>query len=271
MNARFSLVSISLILAGILSACGPSQAERDAAATEIVFKVYATQTAQAPTITSTFTPSLTPTPTSTSTPTSTPTGTPTNTPTFTPTATPVPTRTRTPTMTPTPRPMLMAYALTADDLPPGFVAISPKQADSLTKSMPDGSYAFGLSDEVRSQAIVGLLMPLTKRNEQLAFDAGLPALLQLFAAGFGGTDQQKLDGLEDIGEARAAITSVSKGYGAAYRCDIVGFRRGAVGAFLVVCYPDGDTPAVSLSELARLLEGRFSQYLGLQAAYLRAR
>lgn len=68
-----------------LTACGPSQAELDATATQFTANIFATQTAQAPTSTSTPTP----------------THTPTLTPTFTSTATFTPTSTASPTSTPT--------------------------------------------------------------------------------------------------------------------------------------------------------------------------
>lgn len=94
------LVVLACLLAGaVLAACGPSQAELDAQATEIAASIFGTQTAEAPT--STFTPTPTPTftPTSTPTDTPTPTFTPTPAPTSTPTPTPVP-----PTDTPSPVP-----------------------------------------------------------------------------------------------------------------------------------------------------------------------
>ena len=68
-------VLMCLSTSATLVACGPSQAKRDALATEIVAEHYATQTAEA----SRFTPTFTPTPTHTPTPAHTPT--PTHTPT----------------------------------------------------------------------------------------------------------------------------------------------------------------------------------------------
>ena len=99
MRKRMSFVWICLLTSAILVACGPSQAELDAQATEVAANIFATQTAEAPT--PTFTPTSTPTPTFT--PTQTPTPTKTPTPTFTPTSTPTPTFTPTPTATPLPR------------------------------------------------------------------------------------------------------------------------------------------------------------------------
>jgi hypothetical protein len=72
---KLLLVIIGLV-GLLLSACGPSQVEFDVTVTSIAAGIFATQTAQAPTPTETFTPSptasLTPTPTATFTPTPTP-------------------------------------------------------------------------------------------------------------------------------------------------------------------------------------------------------
>lgn len=73
-----------LIIGASLSACGPSQAEVDAHATQVVAAIFATQTAAAPTNTPTATATYKPTIT------------PTNTVTTTPTITGTPTKTRTP-------------------------------------------------------------------------------------------------------------------------------------------------------------------------------
>lgn len=69
MEKRMSFVLICLLTSAILVACGPSQA------TKIAADIFATQTAEAPTPTPTFTPTSTPTPTPTSTSTPTPTAT----------------------------------------------------------------------------------------------------------------------------------------------------------------------------------------------------
>ena len=57
----------------VLSACGPSEGEMQATGTQVADEIFGTQTALAPTATSTNTPSITPTPTETLTPTITPT------------------------------------------------------------------------------------------------------------------------------------------------------------------------------------------------------
>lgn len=84
-------MALVLLTGVILTTCGPSQAELDAQATEVAAIIFATQTAEAPTLTPT--PTLTSTPTPTLPPTATPTPIP---PTDTPTPTPSPTPTPTP-------------------------------------------------------------------------------------------------------------------------------------------------------------------------------
>lgn len=108
MKPRFVVAVCCLFALTLLAACGNSQQQRDAQATEIAAAIFATQTAEAPTVTptgtSTSTPTSTPTPTHTATSTSTPTPTHTATPTSTPTSTPTNTATPTPTNTATPEP-----------------------------------------------------------------------------------------------------------------------------------------------------------------------
>jgi len=80
----YSLVGMSFV------ACGSSQHQKEARATEIAASIFATQTSGAPsTATPTFTPTLTPTSTDTPTATFTPTPTATPSPTQTPEATPM--------------------------------------------------------------------------------------------------------------------------------------------------------------------------------------
>ncbi|UCF60324.1 MAG: hypothetical protein JSV37_11230 [Anaerolineaceae bacterium] len=80
MDKKALIILALLLLSGIIAACGPSQDELDAQATEIAANIFATQTAEAPTSTPTSSPTSTPTSTHTLTPTYTQTPTPTLTP-----------------------------------------------------------------------------------------------------------------------------------------------------------------------------------------------
>jgi basic membrane protein A len=124
--------SLLVVTALLLSACGTSQEDLDATATQIAAEIFATQTAQAPTATPTFTP----TPTPTDTPTLTPTPTPTDTP--SPTPTPTPTPTPPPTDTPTPTPPV------AIDIPEGWVLYI---AGDLALALPERWQAIDVTEE----------------------------------------------------------------------------------------------------------------------------
>ncbi|OQY16467.1 MAG: hypothetical protein B6I35_15810 [Anaerolineaceae bacterium 4572_32.2] len=113
-----------------LTACGPSQAELDAEATESATASFATQTAEAPTHTPTIT--VTHTPTATQTPTATPTSTRTPTPSRTATPTRTPTPTRAPTNTPTPTPCLPAVSFVADVTVPDGTTFLPGEGFTKT-------------------------------------------------------------------------------------------------------------------------------------------
>jgi hypothetical protein len=212
--------------------------------TQIAVAIFATQTAQAPTITPTFTPSATPT----------------HTPTPTPTVTLTPTPTDTPTITPTPTPVLMALALTLDDLPAGFESFDEANMRNMRKSMPVDSYVFGFSDDTNSQVITGFLLPYPSRAAQAGFDNTLPQLVDATLAAMGiKTGSKLLRGFEDVGDARLAKTAAIKSGAFALRVEVVAFRRGAVGVLLAIVYSDGEKALLSLPELAQLLDKRISQ------------
>lgn len=231
-------ILISILIAVTLSGCGLSQADVDATATQMASEIFATQTAQAPTVTPTFTPSPTPT--------------------ATPTLTPTPTNT--PTITPTPTPPLMAVAFTPDDLPAGFQAMPAEVLSGMQMSMPVDAITFGFWQEMSSQFIMGYLVPYPTRSGQIAFDNVSTEVVDSFPAAFGSdSTPEYLPDLDDIGESRAGITFVTQAVNLSLRWDIVVFRQGETGVFLFVAYPDGDKPAVPVGDLARLLDERLSK------------
>ncbi len=248
MKTRITTIFSALLICALISACGPSADEQAATATQGAANIFATLTAQAPTATPTFTPS----PTSTATPTATPT----------PSSTPTPRPTNTPEPSPTPTPGLSSLALTLDDLPAGFEAIPAGQVREMKDAYPEGSDAYGFQDSKGDQIVMGILIPYKSRADQAVFDLMLPDFVKLMATATGAdTNTKELDGLDDIGEARAGITAVSQAFGNPMRWDIVAFRRGQVGALLYAVYPDGDEPSVPILELTRLQEERIQNYL----------
>jgi hypothetical protein len=273
MKKRSLYVPVLLLAGVVLSGCGPSQAELDATATQAAAAAFATQTALAPTATPTYTPS--PTPTKTPTPTNTPTATPTPKPTNSPTATPAPTQTNTPAVAPTsgsakggttkpaPTSPVTGSLLKLADLPTGFVEMPAEQLGDMGQGMPEGTRAFGYTSAKGDQIVMGMLIPYPGQTDQRLFDTTLPFMVAATLAGVGASgDAQELEGLDDVGEARAAATSVSEMGAISFRWDIVGFRRGDVGVILIVAYSDGEKPSATAGDLARLLDGRIQKGQG---------
>jgi hypothetical protein len=246
MNTIKTITLLSLLIGAILSACGPSPAEQAGTATQAAANIFATQTAQAPTATPTFTPS----------PTATPTATP------TPTSTPTPTPTETATITPTPTPDLMAVAPALDDLPAGFVEVPQEFLSEAQQSMPEDGYFFEFADQSGLQMIMGMLFSVPDRAEQATYDAMLPQLVEAFSAALGAEpDIQTLAGLDEIGESRAGISSVGPLMAIPMRWDVIGFRRGEVVAILIVGHPDGDGPLMPIVDFAHLVDERIQNFL----------
>jgi hypothetical protein len=235
MMKREIYVYMLIVLATILAACGPSEAELNSTATQVAADIFATQTALAPTATQTFTP------------------TPTVTPSPTPTVTPSPTRT--PTITPTPTPHLMAAALTLDDLSSGFSSVSQQEITDMLADMPEDTVAFGYEDEESSQIVMGYLIPLASRLEQIDFDRFLLSdeLIDSMAAD---ADPEPLSGLDDIGVSRQGFTFLAESQSDAMRWDFIVFRRGEVAEMVFLAYLEGDEPAMPIKDIARLLDER---------------
>jgi protein-disulfide isomerase len=234
-----------LLLCTVLVSCGISQEQLDAQATEIAYNIFATQTAAAPTLTLT--------------------------PTRTPTTTATPTDT--PTITPTPGPDLSQAVLTIDDLPKGFKAASDEfniETGYVMDTFPYqviGSFAF--VEDCQFEFIMGFTMHLPWRSQQVEFDqyaAGFARIILESTGLFGGESDVKrpedLTGLEDIGNAVTGATTTMSSNGIKLRMDIVIFRRGIVGAWIIVSYYEGAIPAASIDEIARKLDARIIDVVG---------
>jgi hypothetical protein len=150
--------------------------------------------------------------------------------------------------------------LTQKDLPTGFAAMPAAQLGEMEKNLPAGSRAFGFTHEEGGQAVLGMLIPYETKAEQRVFDASLPYMVDVMAASLGAEgDPQMMGGLDDVGESRVASTSLSTMGAVGVRWDMVGFRRGGVGALVFVMYMDGEEPAVSVGDLARKLDARIKK------------
>ena len=253
MSQRNLLLLIILLVSIILGACKPSQAELDAQATKIAVDIFSTQTAEAPTATTT------------------PTIPPTNTPTITPTITPTAPPTNTPTITPTPLPDLSGVVLTLEDLPPGFEEIPPEElgftAEALSSEEFTVESVFTFMQVEPLGFIMGFTTLITSTVDQLSFDIALTQPEFLMEALISGMepldiqDQRELPGLAVYGDASAGLTLATDIGGIVMRMDLAVLRRDIVGAFLISMYIDRDTPTITIDEIASKMDGRIIEAL----------
>src|SRR5260221_519328 len=107
----------------------------------------------------------------------------------------------------------------------------------MQRGLPADAVPFGASDDNRSQAIFGTLLPYPTRAEQTSFDNYLPQFGNSMAASMGITATPRpLRGLDDIGDVRRGATVVKREGGAVTRFDMLAFRRGGVGVILTIGY-----------------------------------
>jgi len=74
-------------------------------------------------------------------------------------------------------------------------------------------------------------------------------------------EQQALPDLDDIGDASTGLAVVADLEGISMRIDMVVFRTGPVGAMVMLMYPDGVDPDISIGEVARRLQDRLAEVL----------
>lgn len=251
MKLRLSLVTFVLLLAALFAACGPSQEELDATSTANAASAFATQTAEAPTVT--------PTPTETPTPTNTPTATPTEAPTDTPEA----------ATTADAAAFLEGALPTGDDLPQGF--------QELPTGLMDEQLGEGVADSLGPTAmfmnintgefVATVLTPLSSGLQRSLFEQQMqdPEQLANMIGGMqlGGAEGTEVEyeslTVEDIGEAASGVQAKISMAGLTMVVDTVMFQSGDVGAVVGVMHPDDVEPEVDVIDLAELIEGRLSQ------------
>ncbi|NIS81239.1 MAG: transporter substrate-binding domain-containing protein [Anaerolineales bacterium] len=133
-------------------------------------------------------------------------------------------------------------------------------------SPPSETY-FAFFEEEPFHLIMGLPILLPTRADQLEFDIELgdvEVFISDFTAGMGVVAEDAIEepklipAAEGVGDVSAGLTMVVGEEDAilAMRVDIVAFRRGKIGAFIMVAYIEGDSPLVSVVDLANLLDAR---------------
>jgi hypothetical protein len=249
-------LNLAILVILLITACGPSQADLDATATQDTMAINATKTAQAPTDT----------PVPTSTPTTVPTDTPTPTATFTPT----PTITPTPTPIPDPDPNAM-LDWNALNLPPDFVAIEPGDL-----VIEQGAMAFGMTvnaepvvysiennfamsnDEGEISAIYGYTTVLPQEVDQDRFDGYMNAsgdpdfMVYSIESGYPGSTNiqaEEIPPIENLGGESAGISVSYTFRGNDILLETYTYRLDDVGVSVFVRYLADEGSSITAEEL----------------------
>lgn len=189
-------------------------------------------------------------------------------PTASPSPTRVPTRTPKPTLTPTPLPDISGIMLTEADLPKGFRSreIRGLDAAELKKMdmVPEDFFLF--QNDQALQTISGYRVLLKDPLARELADADIADQEQIkgYIASWSGADDilnsKPLNGFEQIGDSRMAI---SLGYASGkrgFRVDGVVLRRGSIYVLLTIDYRDGSSPLIKLKDLAAIFDKRIQEY-----------
>jgi len=184
--------------------------------------------------------------------------------------TPPPTLTATPISTPTDIPTFdvglnqveTIFVFLWDDpleIVMGFTTLLPTQLDQVGSVSDISKAVLSLEDLPPGfQALSLAELGLTK--EDLSVEDFTPEfMMDSFVGEMGATDileQKELAHLNDIGDTSAGLTVVADMEGIPMRMDMAVFRRGIVGAFVLVMYIDGEVPVLTVEEVTNKLDDR---------------
>lgn len=220
------LLLMHISMGSLLVACGPSQAELDATATQIAGNIFATQTAEVP-----------------------------------PTPTPHPMSDAVLTLEDLP-PVFMEEPLENFGVEPGkgeglIVPVIENGFAFVGVSF--------VKEKNIEQLILGSTELLKETTEQAEWDLIFQQFSELFLniyaqLPFGEwlIELEEIPNLDDIGETSVGVSGVQAPYG---RMDTVFFRRGIVGTVIWTMYYVDDPPIVSIEEVARILDSRIIEIL----------
>ncbi|HAX80379.1 MAG TPA: hypothetical protein DCY88_32230 [Cyanobacteria bacterium UBA11372] len=201
-----------------------------------------------------------------------------------------------PQVTPEPQmtPTSSKVTLMLEDLPPGFQVVPPQMTANFVEMLkkelgqvslnPQNLFAFmsqttssspsspTTSSSQNAQIVVGYTGTL-KETDREQFDDYIKKMQQpevqeeminqirerlKTSAGIQIQEFNPIPELNNMGEISTGMSLKIAMAGQPMRIDIGSFRRNSYGALAAVMYPDGQPPKISLSEVARKLDGRIS-------------
>jgi hypothetical protein len=190
------------------------------------------------------------------------------TPTLPPTFTPQPTAT--PTPTPEESPDISHLVLTLADLPAGFQEVSLEEfgftPDALSNDELTVESVFVFMEYERFEFVMGLTTLLPTPADQAAFDTELGQseeyMINSLMLGLGAvaaSDPEPISGLDGIGDMATGTGVVANLESIPMHIELVVFRHGEVGAFVLAMYLEGAEPVISVQDLARLFDARIGE------------
>jgi hypothetical protein len=119
--------------------------------------------------------------------------------------------------------------------------------------------------------VMGFTTLLKSPLDRAGFDLVLNQpniLLESFLGGMGdmsASEPAELPEFTDtVGDSSAGMTVVADVEGVDMRVDVVVFRNESIGAFLITMYLDGQTPPVTLMDVAQKFDGKIEAFLASQ-------
>jgi len=169
-------------------------------------------------------------------------------------------------------PDISGVVLTLEDLPPGFEEIPPEEFGLSKEDMSDDEFfvenIFLFMQVEPIELIMGFSILIPSTLDQLSFDVALTqpelfmdSFLMAFELG-DGNDVRELPDLAIYGDTSTGFTSAADmGLGMVMRMDVAVIRRDFVGAILIIMYIDGETPVVTIDEIASKMDERIIEVL----------
>lgn len=183
-----------------------------------------------------------------------------------------------PTLEPTPVPDmdLTSLVLTAADFPNvPFAAVTLEELGMSVSDLDSEEFSiesfFALLEPTNFEMVMGFTTLLQSPLNRAAFDLALnqpEILLKIVLGGMGDintTAQEVLPEFNDtIGNSSAGMTVLTNMQGLNMRMDVVVFRHDSIGAFMITMYLDGQTPPVTLMDVASKFDEKIGAFLANQ-------
>jgi len=183
------------------------------------------------------------------------------------TPSPAPTSTRRPTVIPTPQPDISELTVVLTDLPKGFKArqfhdLDEEELKRLGMTTED---LFLFENEQSRQFISGyrtrLADSLARRmaDSEISNQEGTADFIAAWVGADDTLESKLLNGFDDIGDTRMAVSFVRLAHDRQFRVDGVTFRRGSIYVFITIEYAEGYKPLIKLKELAAIVDQRIQE------------